>query len=102
MKQLFIILFLFFSNLTNAQTAPVGNPEPKRIIVSKVTLNSEGIICSRPIVVRDKTTTADMTLINQVIDLVQKETIYSKSDKVFETTFITITISATEEPPIIP
>src|SRR3989344_2114634 len=108
MKQLFIILFLFFSNLTNAQTAPVGNPEPKRIIVSKpnisniestennkivlkVTLNSEGIICSRPIVVRDKTTTADMTLINQVIDLVQKETI-----------FITITISATEEPPIIP
>jgi len=43
-----------------------------------------------------------MTLINQVIDLVQKETIYSKSDKVFETTFITITISATEEPPIIP
>jgi hypothetical protein len=119
MKQLLIILFLFLCHLTFAQTAPVGNMEQKRILISKpdvsnlrstensvivlkITLNSEGIICTRPVLVRDRTTTANMDLINLVIDLVQRETVYSKSDKVFETVMITIRINSDIDVPIIP
>jgi hypothetical protein len=119
MKQLLIILFLFLCHLTFAQTQPLENPTPKRTIVSKpntsaihhtescsitlrITLNSEGIICTRPVLVRDRTTTSNMDLINLVIDLVQRETVYSKSDKVFETVMITIRINSDIDVPIIP
>lgn len=43
-----------------------------------------------------------MDLINLVIDLVQRETVYSKSDKVFETVMITIRINSDIDVPIIP
>lgn len=119
MKPLLVLLFLFFGHLTIAQTTPVGSPAPKRTLVSKpdvsklrssetcvivlkITINSEGIIADRPVVIRDRTTTADMVLINQVIDIVQKEAVYSKSDKTSETSALTIKISAEEELPVIP
>jgi len=119
MKQFLIMLFLFLSHLTIAQTAPVGNTEQKRtliskpdvselrstennVIVLKITINSEGIIFDRPVVIKGKTTTADMILINQVIDIVQKETVYSKSDKTSENATITIHIKGLGEIPVIP
>lgn len=120
MKRFVTLFFLFIGHLTIAQTAPVGNPTSKRTIVSKpnlssvesavncqivlkITLNSEGNISGQPVVVKDsRTTTSNMELINQVVEIVKKETVYSKSDKAFETTYLTIKISASEELPVLP
>jgi hypothetical protein len=120
MKLFVILFFLFIGHLTIAQTAPIGNPSPKRTIISKpnfssiqstencqimlkITLNSEGNISGQPVVVKDsRTTTSNMELINQVLEIVKKETVYSKSDKEFETTYLTIKISGLEELPVLP
>lgn len=119
MKPLLVLLFLFFGHLTIAQTTPVESPAPKRTLVSKpdvsklrssetcvivlkITINSEGIITDRPVVIRDRTTTSDMVLINQVIDIVQKEAVYSESDKTLENAAITIRIKSSGEVPVIP
>lgn len=120
MKRFVILFFLFIGHLSIAQTAPIGNPSPKRTIIYKpnfsaiqstencqimlkITINSEGNISGQPIVVKDsRTTTSNMELINQVVEIVKKETVYSKSDKEFETAFLTIKISAHEDLPVIP